>query len=88
MDKMEGEAKEAYGAIMDDEAIKAEGRAQQRKVQAEEAEQREKTRQARPRPTRQRRSETSKSSRTRAASWATWATGYPNSRKATPTPSQ
>jgi uncharacterized protein YjbJ (UPF0337 family) len=43
---MEGKAKEAYGAIMDDEAIKAEGRAQQRKVQAEEAEQREKTRQA------------------------------------------
>jgi uncharacterized protein YjbJ (UPF0337 family) len=47
MDKMEGKAKEAYGAIIGDEAKKAEGRAQQRKAQAEkEAEQREKTRQA------------------------------------------
>ena len=47
MDKMEGRAKEAYGAIIGDEAKKAEGRAQQRKAQAEkEAEQREKTRQA------------------------------------------
>jgi uncharacterized protein YjbJ (UPF0337 family) len=47
MDKVEGKAKEAYGAIVGDEAIKAEGRAQQRKAEAEkEAEQREKTRQA------------------------------------------
>jgi uncharacterized protein YjbJ (UPF0337 family) len=47
MDKMEGKAKEAYGAIIGDEAKKAEGRAQQRKAEAQkEAEQREKTRQA------------------------------------------
>ncbi len=54
MDKMEGRAKEAYGAIIGDEAKKAEGRALQRKAEAEkeaerrqkEAEQREKTRQA------------------------------------------
>ena len=47
MDKIEGKAKEAYGAIVGDEALKAEGRALQRKAQAEkEAEQREKTRQA------------------------------------------
>jgi uncharacterized protein YjbJ (UPF0337 family) len=47
MDKVEGKAKEAYGAIVGDEDIKAEGRALQRKAQAEkEAEQREKTRQA------------------------------------------
>jgi uncharacterized protein YjbJ (UPF0337 family) len=47
MDKAEGKAKEAYGAIVGDEALKAEGRALQRKAQAEkEAEQREKTRQA------------------------------------------
>ena len=47
MDKMEGKAKEAYGAIVGDEAKKAEGRALQRKAEAEkEAEQREKTRQA------------------------------------------
>jgi uncharacterized protein YjbJ (UPF0337 family) len=47
MDKAEGRVKEAYGALMGDEAKKAEGRAQQRKAQAEEeAEQREKTRRA------------------------------------------
>ena len=47
MDKAMGRAKEAYGAIIGDEAKKAEGRAQQRKAEAEkEAEQREKTRQA------------------------------------------
>ena len=47
MDKAEGKAKEAYGAIVGDEALKAEGRALQRKAQAEkEAEQREKTRRA------------------------------------------
>jgi uncharacterized protein YjbJ (UPF0337 family) len=47
MDKVEGKAKEAYGAIIGDEAKKAEGRAQQRKAEAEkEAEQREKARQA------------------------------------------
>ena len=47
MDKMEGKAKEAYGAIIGDEAKKAEGRALQRKAEAEkEAEQREKTRRA------------------------------------------
>jgi uncharacterized protein YjbJ (UPF0337 family) len=47
MDKVEGKAKEAYGAIIGDEALKAEGRALQRKAEAEkEAEQREKTRQA------------------------------------------
>ena len=47
MDKMEGKAKEAYGAIIGDEAKKAEGRAQQRKGEAQkEAEQRKKIRQA------------------------------------------
>jgi uncharacterized protein YjbJ (UPF0337 family) len=47
MDKAEGKAKEAYGALTGDEAIKEEGRALQRKAEAEkEAEQREKTRQA------------------------------------------
>jgi uncharacterized protein YjbJ (UPF0337 family) len=47
MEKAQGKAKEAYGAIIGDEAKKAEGRAQQRKAEAEkEAEQREKTRQA------------------------------------------
>jgi uncharacterized protein YjbJ (UPF0337 family) len=47
MDKVEGKAKEAYGAIIGDEAKKAEGRALQRKAEAKkEAEQREKTRQA------------------------------------------
>ena len=47
MDKVEGKAKEAYGAIIGDEAKKAEGRAQQRKAEAQkEAEQREPTRQA------------------------------------------
>ena len=83
MDKMEGKAKEAYGAIVGDEAKKAEERAQQRKAEAEkEAEQREKTRQApRPRLTRPSADETSKSSRTRG-SWAMWATRYPNSREA------
>ena len=47
MDKAEGKAKEAYGALIGDEAKKAEGRALQRKAKAqEEAEQREKTRKA------------------------------------------
>jgi uncharacterized protein YjbJ (UPF0337 family) len=47
MDKAEGKLKEAYGAIIGDEAKKAEGHAQQRKAEAEkEAEQRGKTRQA------------------------------------------
>ncbi len=47
MDKAEGKAKEAYGALIGDEAMKAEGRALQRKAEAEkEAEQREKTRRA------------------------------------------
>ena len=47
MDKAVGKAKEAYGAMIGDEAKKAEGRAQQRKAQSEaEAAQREKTRQA------------------------------------------
>ena len=47
MDKAKGKAKEAYGALTGDEAIKEEGRALQRKAEAEkEAEQREKTRQA------------------------------------------
>jgi uncharacterized protein YjbJ (UPF0337 family) len=42
-----GKAKEAYGAMIGDEAKKAEGRAEQRKAEAEaEAKQREKTRQA------------------------------------------
>jgi len=44
VDKAEGKMKEAYGALVGDEAKKAEGRAQQRKAEAEaEAEQREKT---------------------------------------------
>jgi uncharacterized protein YjbJ (UPF0337 family) len=47
MEKAEGKIKEAYGALVDDEAKKAEGRALQRKAEAEaEAEQRERTRQA------------------------------------------
>ncbi|CAA9500043.1 MAG: hypothetical protein AVDCRST_MAG12-2596 [uncultured Rubrobacteraceae bacterium] len=47
MDKAEGKMKEAYGALVGDEAKKAEGRALQRKAEAEaEAEQRERTRQA------------------------------------------
>ena len=47
MDKVEGKAKEAYGAIIGDEAKKAEGWALQRKAEAEEeTEQRKKTRQA------------------------------------------
>jgi uncharacterized protein YjbJ (UPF0337 family) len=47
MDKAEGRAKEAFGAITGDEALKEEGRALQRKAKArEEAEQREKTRRA------------------------------------------
>jgi uncharacterized protein YjbJ (UPF0337 family) len=35
-DKVKGKAKEAYGAITGDEDKKAEGRAQQRKAEAEE----------------------------------------------------
>jgi uncharacterized protein YjbJ (UPF0337 family) len=35
-DKVEGKAKEAYGAITGDEEKKAEGQAQQRKAEAEE----------------------------------------------------
>jgi uncharacterized protein YjbJ (UPF0337 family) len=47
MDKAEGRLKEAYGALIGDEAMKAGGRAKQRKAEAQkEAEQREKTRQA------------------------------------------
>jgi uncharacterized protein YjbJ (UPF0337 family) len=47
MDKAVGKAKEAFGAIAGDEALKAEGRAQQRKADAEaEASQRGKTRRA------------------------------------------
>ena len=47
MDKARGKAKEAYGALTGDEAKKAEGRAEQRKADAEaEARQREKTRRA------------------------------------------
>jgi uncharacterized protein YjbJ (UPF0337 family) len=47
MDKAKGKAKEAQGAITGDEDKKAEGRAQQRKADAEEqATQKEQTRQA------------------------------------------
>ena len=47
MEKAEGRMKEAYGALVGDEAKKEEGRALQRKAQAQaEAEQRERTRQA------------------------------------------
>jgi uncharacterized protein YjbJ (UPF0337 family) len=47
MDKAMGRAKEAYGALTGDEALKAEGRAEQRKADAEaEAHQRQKTRRA------------------------------------------
>jgi uncharacterized protein YjbJ (UPF0337 family) len=47
MEKAKGKIKEAYGALIGDEAKKEEGRALQRKAQAEaEAEQRERTRQA------------------------------------------
>ena len=47
MEKAEGKMKEAYGALVGDEAKKEEGRALQRKAQAEaEAEQRERARQA------------------------------------------
>jgi uncharacterized protein YjbJ (UPF0337 family) len=47
MDKAVGKAKEAYGALTGDEAIKAEGSAEQKKAEAEaEARQRKKTRRA------------------------------------------
>ena len=47
MDKAKGKAKEAAGAITGDEDKKAEGRAQQRKAEAEEqATQKEQTRRA------------------------------------------
>ncbi len=47
VDKAEGKMKEAYGALVGDEAKKAEGRARQRKAEAEaEAQQRERTRRA------------------------------------------
>jgi len=47
MDKAMGKAKEAYGALTGDEALKAEGRAEQRKADAEaEASQRQKRRRA------------------------------------------
>ena len=46
-EKAKGKMKEAYGALVGDEAKKEEGRAQQRKAEAEaEAEQRERTRRA------------------------------------------
>jgi len=45
MDKAVGSAKKAYGALTGDEALKAEGRAEQRKAEAE-ARQGEKTRRA------------------------------------------
>ena len=46
-EKAKGKMKEAYGALIGDEAKKAEGRAEQRKAEAEaEAEQRERTRRA------------------------------------------
>jgi uncharacterized protein YjbJ (UPF0337 family) len=46
-DKIEGKAKEAWGALTGDEAKKEEGRAQQRKAEAqEEADQRKRTSQA------------------------------------------
>ncbi len=46
-EKAKGKAKEAYGALIGDEGMKAEGRALQRKAEAEkEAEQREKSRRA------------------------------------------
>jgi uncharacterized protein YjbJ (UPF0337 family) len=45
MEKAKGKAKEAFVALTGDEALKAEGRAEQRKADAEaEAKQREKTR--------------------------------------------
>ncbi len=48
MDRAKGKAKEAFGALVGDVALKAEGRAEQRKADAEaEAAQREKTRRAR-----------------------------------------
>ena len=47
MDKAKGRAKEAYGALTGDEALKAEGRAEQRKAEAEaEARQRDETKRA------------------------------------------
>ena len=47
MDKAKGKAKEAYGALTGDDALKAEGRAEQRKAEAEaETRQRQKTRRA------------------------------------------
>ena len=46
-EKAKGRMKETYGALVGDEAKKAEGRAEQRKAEAEaEAEQRERTRRA------------------------------------------
>lgn len=47
MEKAEGKMKEAYGALIGDEAKKEEGRALQRKAEAQaQAEQRERTRRA------------------------------------------
>jgi uncharacterized protein YjbJ (UPF0337 family) len=72
VDKAEGKMKEAYGALVGDEAKKAEGRAQQRKAEAEaEAEQGRRPGGLRSRPSRPRRSAIGR--RARAASWATWA---------------
>ena len=46
-EKAKGRMKETYGALVGDEAKKAEGRAEQRKAEAQaEAEQRERTRRA------------------------------------------
>ena len=79
-EEFKGKMKEAAGAITGDEDLKAEGRALQRKAEAEkEVSRGRRLGRPRPRPSRPRRSETSKSSRTRAC-WATWATRYPNSR--------
>ena len=76
MDKAMGKAKEAYGALTGDEALKAEGRAEQRKAEAEaEARQRRKPGRGRrrgwrrPRPGKRRRSAIGRGSRTRVP-WA------------------
>jgi hypothetical protein len=74
MDKAVGKAKEAYGALVGDEAKKAEGRAEQRKAGAEaEARQRQgrgrRPGERRPRPGKRSRSAIGKGSRTRAP-WA------------------
>ena len=70
-DRMKGKAKEAWGALSGDEAKKEEGRAQQRKADAEEeAAQKERTAGPKKRLGRRSESGTGRRSRTRVCSAA------------------